>query len=128
MRAAVYAGNRKFDVKDIPTPEPGPNQVQLQVKYSAICGTDVHAFLYDQVPAGIVLGHEYCGSIASVGSDVTGWKVGDRVIGGGGTPPPGTGLAFATDPTLQVPRGRLHRAPPEGLRRVRHHGRAGSRC
>ena len=98
MRAAVYAGNRKFDVKDIPTPEPGPNQVQLQVKYSAICGTDVHAFLYDQVPAGIVLGHEYCGSIASVGSDVTGWKVGDRVIGGGGTPPPGTGLAFATDP------------------------------
>ena len=58
----------------------------------------MHAFLYDQVPPGIVLGHEYCGSIASVGSDVTGWRVGDRVVGGGGTPPPGTGLAFATDP------------------------------
>ena len=98
MRAAVYAGNRQFDVKEIPTPAPGPNQVQLEVKYSAICGTDVHAFLYDQVPPGIVLGHEFCGSIASVGSDVTGWKVGDRVVGGGGTPPPGTGLAFATDP------------------------------
>jgi 2-desacetyl-2-hydroxyethyl bacteriochlorophyllide A dehydrogenase len=98
MKAAVYAGNQSFDVKDIPTPEPGPDQVLLKVKYSAICGTDVHTFLYDQAPSGIVMGHEYCGTIAHVGADVTRWKVGDRVLGGGGAPPPGAGPAFVTDP------------------------------
>lgn len=98
MKAAVYAGDRRFEVKEIPTPEPGPNQVLLKVKYSAICGTDVHTFLYDQAPPGIVMGHEYCGIVAQVGTAVTSWKEGDRVVGGGGLPPPGTGPAFAVDP------------------------------
>ena len=44
------------------------------------------------------MGHEYCGTIAHVGADVTRWKVGDRVLGGGGAPPPGAGPAFVTDP------------------------------
>ena len=98
MKAAVYAGNQRFDVKEVPTPEPGPNDVLVRVKYCAICGTDVHAFLYDQAPAGVVMGHEYCGTIAHVGAAVTSWKAGDRVVGGGGTPPPGGGPAFAIEP------------------------------
>ena len=89
MKAAVYKGNRRFAVEEVDTPTPGPNQVLIKVKYSAICGTDVHAVLYDVVAPGSVMGHEYCGTVAQLGSDVTGWKVGDRVVGGGGTPPEG---------------------------------------
>ena len=89
MKAAVYKGNRQLSVEEIPTPEPGPHQVLVRVKYCAICGTDVHGVLYDAVPPGSVLGHEYCGTIAHVGSEVTRWKEGDRIVGGGGTHPDG---------------------------------------
>ena len=89
MKAAVYKGSQRLSVEDIPTPDPGPGQVLVKVKYAAICGTDVHGFLYDVPPPGTVLGHEYCGTIARVGAGVYTWKEGDRVIGGGGTPPPG---------------------------------------
>lgn len=61
----------------------------MKVKYSAICGTDVHGVLYDAVPPGSVLGHEYCGTIAKLGSEVKKWQVGDRVVGGGGNHPIG---------------------------------------
>ena len=89
MKAAVYKGNRRFQVEDLPTPTPGPGQVLIKVKYSAICGTDVHGFLHDAVPPGKVLGHEFCGTVAKVGPEVSRWKEGDRVVGGGGTLPPG---------------------------------------
>jgi (R,R)-butanediol dehydrogenase/meso-butanediol dehydrogenase/diacetyl reductase len=89
MRAAVYQGKQRFDIKDLPTPEAGPNQVVVKVHLCAICGTDVHAFLYDVAPPGTVLGHEFCGTITQIGAEVTKWKPGDRVVGGGGVPPPG---------------------------------------
>ncbi len=98
MRAAVYKGNQKLVVEEVPTPAPGPGQVVVKVNYCAICGTDVHAFLYDIAPAGTVMGHEYSGIIDTVGSGVTQWKVGDRVVGGGGTAPPGSESAQRTDP------------------------------
>jgi threonine dehydrogenase-like Zn-dependent dehydrogenase len=53
MKAAVYRGKQTLSVEDVPTPEPGPGQVLVKVKYSAICGTDVHAFLYDIPPSGM---------------------------------------------------------------------------
>ena len=89
MKAAVYKGNQRFEVEDIPTPVPGPGQVLIKIHYCAICGTDVHAVLYDIAPPGTVMGHEYSGTIARVGSGVSRWKEGDRVVGGGGTPPLG---------------------------------------
>ena len=98
MRAAVYKGNQRLAVEEIPTPDPGPGQVLVRVKYCAICGTDVHGFLYDVVPPGTVLGHEYCGTIARVGPDVSTWEQGDRVVGGGGAPPPGEGSPQGTLP------------------------------
>ena len=89
MRAAVYQAKQTFELADLPDPQPGPNQVAVKVNRSAICGTDVHAFMYDLAPAGSVLGHEFAGTIAAVGDGVTGWKVGDRVVGGGGEWPAG---------------------------------------
>jgi len=88
MKAAVYQGAQRFEVQELPTPEPGPGQVLVQVRRSAICGTDVHAFMYDIAPPGSVIGHEIAGVIAKVGPEVTRWSQGQRVVAGGGDPPP----------------------------------------
>ncbi len=89
MRAAVYKGNQQFAIEEMADPTPGPGQVVVNVAFCAICGTDVHAFLYDIAPAGTVMGHEYSGTVSAIGPGVTGLAVGDRVVGGGGEPPPG---------------------------------------
>ncbi|PSH58892.1 L-threonine 3-dehydrogenase [Phyllobacterium sophorae] len=72
----------------VPVPEPGPNDVLIRVKKSAICGTDVHIYNWDQwakatIPVPMVVGHEFCGEIAEIGSAVTKYKVGQRVSGEG---------------------------------------------
>ena len=89
MKAAVYKGEQRLEVEEVPTPTAGPGQVLIKVRYCAICGTDVHAFMYDVAPPGTVMGHEYCGTVTEVGNGVDRWSVGDRVVGGGGSPPPG---------------------------------------
>ena len=89
MKAAVYKGERRLEVEEVPTPTAGAGEVVIRVRYCAVCGTDVHAFMYDVAPPGAVMGHEYCGTITEVGEGVTRWQVGDRVVGGGGNPPPG---------------------------------------
>ncbi len=98
MKAAVYKGNKQFGIEEIPTPTPGPGQVLIKVKYCAICGSDVHGFLYDVVTPGTVLGHEYCGTIAALGPGVSSWNEGDRVVGGGGMPPPSQAGSSVADP------------------------------
>ncbi len=98
MKAAIYKGNQTFSVENIPIPEPGPDQVLVKIKLSAICGTDVHAFMYDLAPPGTVLGHEFTGTIEKIGSSVTKWKIGDSVVGGGGVPPPGNELPQKSEP------------------------------
>ena len=98
MRAAVYRGKQRIEVEEIPTPEPGPGEIVVRVKHCAICGTDVHAFLYDVADPGTVMGHEYSGTVTAVGSDVTRWKVGDRMIGAGGTPPSTVKIGMRNEP------------------------------
>jgi len=83
-------GTQQFVIEDIPTPEPEPNQVLIKIKYSAICGSDVHRFQYGMANSGSVLGHEYIGEVIQTGRDVTKLKEGDRIVGGGGSPPAGT--------------------------------------
>lgn len=90
MKAAVIRGTQKIVVEDIPTPEPGPNQVLVKIKYSALCGSDVHRFQYGMANEGSVLGHEYTGEVVQTGRCVTLLNEGDRVISGGGEPPIGT--------------------------------------
>ncbi len=75
-------------MEHVPVPEPGPNDVLIRVKKSAICGTDVHIWNWDQwaqktIPVPMVVGHEFCGEIAEIGSAVTKYHVGDRVSGEG---------------------------------------------
>ena len=111
MKAAVYKGKQQLEVEEIPTPEPGPGQVLVKVSHCAICGTDVHAWLYDKAPPGTVMGHEYCGSIVKLGPDVSGWTIGERVAGGGGTPPPGRGPSFAIEPRFNFHATGFHGKP-----------------
>lgn len=89
MRALVKAkAEPGIWMERVPVPEIGPNDVLIKVKKSAICGTDVHIFNWDQwaqktVPVPLVTGHEFVGEIAEVGSAVTGYRIGQRVSGEG---------------------------------------------
>ncbi|MFB9995288.1 L-threonine 3-dehydrogenase [Deinococcus oregonensis] len=71
---------------DVPTP--GPNDLLIRIKKSSICGTDVHIYRWDEwaqhtIPVPMVVGHEYVGVVAGMGSEVRGFAVGDRVSGEG---------------------------------------------
>ncbi len=73
---------------DAPIPEIGPNDVLIKIKKTAICGTDIHIYNWDEwsqktVPVGLITGHEYVGVIEKVGAEVKGFKPGDRVCGEG---------------------------------------------
>ena len=70
MKAAVYRSKQLFEVTDIPKPEPGPGEVLIKVNQSAICGTDVHAFMFGIAPPGSVLGDEFAGVIGARGGGV----------------------------------------------------------
>lgn len=73
---------------EAPVPAPGPNDLLIRVRHSSICGTDVHIYNWDSwaqktIPVPMVVGHEYVGVVAAVGSEVRGFAVGDRVSGEG---------------------------------------------
>jgi D-arabinose 1-dehydrogenase-like Zn-dependent alcohol dehydrogenase len=81
MQAAVVpAVNSSWQVKDVPQPQPEPNQVLVKVHASGICYTDVHQTLgHFPGPFPRILGHEAVGEIVAVAPDVTTRKIGDRV-------------------------------------------------
>ncbi|MFN4271228.1 MAG: L-threonine 3-dehydrogenase [Aliihoeflea sp.] len=89
MRALVKArAEPGIWMEEVPVPEIGPNEVLIKVRRSAICGTDIHIFNWDQwaaktVPVPMVVGHEFVGEVAELGASVTGYRVGQRVSGEG---------------------------------------------
>ena len=89
MRALVKAkAEPGIWMEQVPVPEIGPNDVLIKVKKTAICGTDVHIYNWDQwaqktVPVPMVTGHEFVGTVADFGAAVTEYKVGQRVSGEG---------------------------------------------
>lgn len=73
---------------DAPVPEIGPDDVLVKVHKTGICGTDVHIYNWDDwaqktVPVPMITGHEYAGEIVEIGTDVTKYKIGQRVSGEG---------------------------------------------
>jgi len=140
MRAAVLEQPHQIAVHEVAAPTPAPDGVVLRVGACAICGTDLRIFAYGhhRVTLPAIIGHEIAGTIAAVGSDVSGWAVGDRVV----LSPPGWscgacracrrgqenlcearqalsyecpgGLAeLVAVPAPLVTNGSLHRLPPE---------------
>src|SRR3984957_8744159 len=73
---------------DVPEPKVGPNDVLIEIAKTAICGTDMHIYKWDAwaqktIPVPMAVGHEYCGRIVEMGSEVRGLAIGDRVSGEG---------------------------------------------
>ncbi|MBU0745068.1 MAG: L-threonine 3-dehydrogenase [Gammaproteobacteria bacterium] len=74
--------------QDAPMPEIGPSDVLIKIKKTAICGTDLHIYNWDEwaqkvIPVPMIIGHEFVGEIANVGEEVKNFKIGDRVSGEG---------------------------------------------
>ena len=89
MKALIKSQReRGIWMADVPEPEIGPNDVLIKIRQTAICGTDVHIYKWDDwaqrtIPVPMVVGHEFVGEVAEIGSHVKGFSVGDRVSGEG---------------------------------------------
>jgi threonine 3-dehydrogenase len=73
---------------ELPTPTIGHNDILIKIGKTAICGTDMHIVNWDPwaqrtIHVPMAIGHEYCGTIVEMGSEVRGLAVGDRVSGEG---------------------------------------------
>jgi len=85
MKALVKTEPTKgAELLDVPIPAIGPNDLLVQVRAAAICGTDNHIYAWTpwaqaRVRPPMIFGHEYAGVVVEVGSAVTGWCVGDLV-------------------------------------------------
>lgn len=84
MKAGIYLGKENVEVREIPTPECGDNDVLIRNVFSSICGTDVAVFRYGpetghRVTVGDEFGHETVSVVEKVGKNVTDFRVGERV-------------------------------------------------
>jgi len=78
MRAAVLNDHHELDVVDLAEPSPGPGELVLQVTACGICGSDLK--LRPSMPAGLVMGHEFCGEVVAAGADTDpAWRIGRHV-------------------------------------------------
>lgn len=73
---------------DAPEPEVGHNDLLIKIHKTAICGTDMHIYKWDEwsqstIPVPMIVGHEYVGEVVGMGLEVKGFKPGDRVSGEG---------------------------------------------
>lgn len=83
MKALRIVGERQIIVREKADPQPGPNDVIVQMKAAAICGSDLHPYRHPRpadLEGDLIPGHEPSGVIAELGRDVRGWSVGDRVV------------------------------------------------
>lgn len=80
MKASVYTGTRKIEVQQINVPAISEDEVLLKIHACGVCGTDIVKYQYDLVKPPVVLGHEVAGTVEKVGSNVSKFKVGDRVV------------------------------------------------
>ena len=89
MKSLVKAKAEKgIWLQDTPKPEVGHNDLLIKIRKTAICGTDMHIYNWDEwsqntIPVPMVVGHEYVGEVVGMGQEVRGFEVGDRVSGEG---------------------------------------------
>ena len=82
MLTASYVGNHSIDISEATPAAPLPGQVQIEVAYTGLCGTDLHILhgnMDARVETPLVFGHEMSGTISAIGEGVEGWSVGDPV-------------------------------------------------
>ena len=72
-------------MENVPQPKAGMNEVLIKVEKTAICGTDLHIYKWDEwsqrtIKPGLVIGHEFVGRIVELGLGVDNYQIGDRVV------------------------------------------------
>ncbi len=85
MPGVVNYASEKYavEIRELEPPTIGPNDVLLRVANVGVCGSDLHQWTADHswpVNYPVILGHEFAGTIAALGRDVTSWQEGDRVV------------------------------------------------
>ena len=80
MHAAVYRGQSTIGLEEIPTPTIGPGEILIRVEACGICHTDLKKIEHNLLAPPRVYGHETAGVVAAVGSGVTAYQPGDRVV------------------------------------------------
>ena len=90
MKALVKSkAEAGIELQDVPVPSVSPNDVLIKIKKTAICGTDIHIYNWDDwaqehIKVPLVVGHEFVGEIVEIGKEVSSYfKIGDRVSGEG---------------------------------------------
>ena len=85
MKALVKSKpERGIWMEDVPMPKTGPNDVLIKISKSAVCGTDLHIYKWDEwaqqaIKTPVIIGHEYMGYVVEIGEEVDGVHIGDRV-------------------------------------------------
>lgn len=82
MRALFYPAFDQLEIRDVDVMSPRPDEVRLQVSACGICGSELESFKNHSPrrPPPLVMGHEFCGTIAETGSAVRDWRAGARVV------------------------------------------------
>ena len=97
---------QSVELRDLPRPEFGPDDVLLEVEAVGVCGSDLHQWTGSHswpVNYPVVLGHEFGGRIVEAGADVQNWKAGDQVV---------SETAAVIDPDSPLTRGGLYNLDP----------------
>lgn len=84
MKAIVQTAPRSIEIREREKPVPTDDEVLVRVHYAGLCGSDAHAYTYEDgyewIPIPRVMGHEYAGEVTAVGANVTEFAVGDHVV------------------------------------------------
>jgi threonine 3-dehydrogenase len=89
MKALVKkSAGKGLEMEEVPVPEIGGNDLLVKVTKTAICGTDLHIWNWDEwsqrtIKPPIITGHEFVGRIVAMGANVRGYQLGERVSGEG---------------------------------------------
>ncbi|WP_247004405.1 zinc-dependent alcohol dehydrogenase [Halosolutus gelatinilyticus] len=84
MKAIVHTGPRSVEIRERERAVPGDDEVLVRVHSAGLCGSDAHAYTYEDgykwIPLPRIMGHEYSGEVVEIGDSVTDFAVGDSVV------------------------------------------------
>ena len=105
---AILVTPKQFEIQECPVPEPKDHEILMKVEYVGMCGSDIHGFEFGPfIPPKdpnqkIGLGHEVAGEVVKVGSKVTRFKAGDKVLIEPGVPDANTAVQADTTSALML--------------------------
>lgn len=82
VRALMFEAPWQMPLREVEAPQPGPGEVLIRVRAAGVCGSDVHGFTGStgRRRPGVIMGHEFCGTVEALGEGVSGHAVGERVV------------------------------------------------